>query len=569
MHLATDTVALHLNVNTDRPLQAQLFEQVRALILDGQLKAGAALPATRALSEQLGVSRNTVILAYDRLLNEGYIESKRSIGTFVTEAIADRDLSPAEIGLAGETETEVEVEGTEKSEKAACLIAKRHHDFFNQDTDGLFPRFEDHDNGERSRRNRQIDIDFRCGTVDPTLHPERTWRRIYHRQCANVESYLNEQHSPLGLYELRRAITDHLGPARGLIATPEEVVIVGSVQQGRALLAHLLLAPPEGAEKTGRPKPLMQSQAIMEAPGPRGVAQLYHQAGAYCHEIAVDEDGLRTDLLPKLSQEQTAGQGMVYVTPSQHYSLGMNMPLARRVQLLEWAKTACLMVVEDETDSDFRYGGAPLSALKGLDREGSVVYLGSFERVMGRGLGLAYVILPPDLVMAAGLIKQTHCPGPMLLEQATMAEFLDSGAYDRHLRKLKKKAHEKRDLLIGLLHKHFGDVQLIGTEGGLQLSWRLPASMGRADQVAHKALSEAGLGVYTVSSGGSFLRYMDDEMARILTLGFGGLAMEDITEGIERLARLYPLPRQTKFEKTSANGASRMVSLNANLGVTR
>lgn len=523
---AEPTVTFMLNVHAERPLQAQLFEQIRAMIHDGQLKSGQALPATRALSEQLGVSRNTVVLAYDRLLSEGYIESKRSIGTFVSQAIPDDGILLKE----PVSDAPLDALADEGGVSTAQFLAEQHladHDF---DLDEM-----------KSDRPTSLDlqtevldlgIDFCPGLMDADLFPVGAWRRIYHRKCAQIERYLNHV-DPQGLYELRRAIADHLGPARGIISRAQDIVVTTSVQDARALLSQLLLHLPGQKQD--------KSHVIMESPGPAGVAELAHQAKAELIAIEVDEEGLRTDLLAKIKQDPL--RGMIYVCPGQHFPLGLSLSLQRRIELLEWAHTSGLMVVEDESDSDFCFSGAPLTALKGLDNHDDVIYLGGFEKAMGTALGLGFLVLPRPLIKVARMIRKTTLSGPSNLEQASMAEFLESGAYDRHLRKCVKRAKEKRDILEQALHSHFGDTSFVNSQGGLQLGWPVPDRFGSAEKIADQALSECQLKLYPLGTGGSYLEDKTLKVAgkkarQILIFGFGALSVSEINQGVERLALL-------------------------------
>ncbi len=554
---AAENVALMLNVNTGRPLQAQLFEQVRAMIIDGQLASGTPLPATRALSEQLGVSRNTVVLAYDRLLAEGYIESKRSIGTFVSDAIPNSGLKPYEN----------ETYSTQATNTPQTLDTSSDLEKFEADTHlsheiNSIEDKQDHPHPFMANAYRAdpLIIDFKPGTPDVEAFPVRTWRRLLNRKLTQIDDYYHEAMDPLGSFDLRRAIAEHLGPARSIIASAADVVIVSSVQEARALLAQLLLT--EGAP------------AIMEAPGPDGIAQLFSHYKTKTYGINVDEDGLQTSDLPPLdastcfplkkdvfqsdasndlaiSSGLNISSGMAYVTPSHHFPLGVSLALSRRIQLLEWAHKTGIMVVEDESTSDFRYGGSPLTALKGLDsrltgngetdakgshaRSGRVIYLGGFKKSLGIQIG--YLVVPSFLIPALNHLKTLGFGSASWLEQATLAEFIDNGAYDRHLRKLRKKCKEKRDLLISLLTKHFGDdIALSGVEGGLHLIWNIPKKFGTADAVSKRMLETHKIGLYCVQSGGSTVVTNKKVDEQALIFGYSSLALEDIETGVLKLA---------------------------------
>lgn len=536
---AAENVALMLNVNTGRPLQAQLFEQVRAMIIDGQLTSGTPLPATRALSEQLGVSRNTVVLAYDRLLAEGYIESKRSIGTFVSDAIPDSGLKPQ----ANETNvTDIKSAKTEFKTHLPLTDAAKTVITTPQAMDTALPAQLD------TSLKQPLSIDYRPGLPDVEAFPARTWRRLLNRKLMQIDDHYYEATDPLGSFDLRRAIAEHLGPARGIIASAEDVVIVSSVQEARGLLCQLLIC--EGAP------------AIMEAPGPSGIAQLFSHYKTNTYDIEVDEEGLQTTLLPNFDNKTapaletnkfhpSISNGLAYVTPSHQFPLGVSMALSRRVELLEWAHKTGIMVIEDESTSDFRYGGSPLTALKGLDnriaerdetlpsdiisKNGSVIYLGGFKKSLGIQIG--YLVVPSFLIPALQALKTLGFGSPSWLEQAALAEFIDNGAYDRHLRKLRKKCKEKRDLLISHLKRHFGeDITLSGVEGGLHLIWHLPKEFGTADELSKRMLETHNIGLYSVQTGGSTVVSQSEIDEQALIFGYSSLALEDIEIGVSNLA---------------------------------
>jgi len=579
MYKTADNVALMLNVNAGRPLQAQLFEQVRAMIIDGQLTSGTPLPATRALSEQLGVSRNTVVLAYDRLLSEGYIESKRSIGTFVSDAIPDTGLKPptppsddannvekstaaeqlqltpefeqAETASSTENQTSLKETNAEKlTHKTSQITADVSNDF--KDFPSKLP---------------PPSINFKPGLPDIEAFPTRTWRRLLNRNLNRHEDLYAEALDPLGVFELRRAIAEHLGPARGIVAEAQDVVIFSSAQEARGLLAQLLLRE--------------NAPAIMETPGPENAGSLFSYYKTDVYGIPVDDEGMLTSQLPEFedgtleplnlesfdvpSSNQAfphlssgphtfswphTSYGMAYVTPSHQFPLGASLALSRRVQLLEWAQRTGIMVVEDESTSDFRYGGSPLTALKGLDnrivsndgaleqkapsKDGCVVYLGGFKKSLGIDIG--YLVVPSFLIPAVRQLKSLGFGTASLIEQAALAEFIDNGAYDRHLRKLRKKCKEKRDLLISLLTKHFGeDISLSAIEGGLHLIWHLPNDFGTANDLSKDMLHTYKIGLYGVQTGGSMVVQGKKFDKQALVFGYASLSLEEIETGVDQL----------------------------------
>lgn len=533
MYKAADNVALMLNVNAERPLQAQLFEQVRAMIIDGQLKAGTALPATRALSERLGVSRNTVVLAYDRLLAEGYIESKRSIGTFVSTVIPDSGLLLADNDVEPDARPDKAVAAP--SLAADVILARHggvteHHSALNKIETGAQPS---------PLPGARVDYDFRPFTLDAADFPLRSWRRILNRKAQDIEHLLSKDEPVLGHFDLRRAIADHLGPARGILTSADEVIILNNKQEARLILSELLITP-------GAP-------VLCETPAPAEATALFAHKGGRLQHLAMDEAGLITEALPRLDAEAHGG-GLVYVMPFQQVPLGTTMPLARRIELLEWAKEARMMVIEDEASSDFHAAGSPPTALKGLDGQGNVIYLGGFEKTLGAAAGLSYLILPKKLVGLAAKLKTLLAPGPALLTQLVLAELLECGAYDRHLRKFRKKCMEKRKYLIDQLNLHLDGAAQPASEGGLVIALPLPEGITDGDALCRFARQQFDLGIYTMEAAGFTSGETTQEGRRQLLLGFTGLEMDEISEGAALLGRLM---RESRSLMTALNGEKR------------
>lgn len=530
MYKSKAPVALLLNVNTDRPLQTQLFDQLRSMILDGQLKAGAALPPSRTLSEQLGVSRKTVVNAYDRLLQEGFIESKPSIGTFVSEGIQSAGLA------SGGQTTGPEPEGDNLHNRTltAQLVAERHQARVKAIEKARFPALIPADEGGEAPVARPS-IDFQIKGFDSGLFPERAWRRSYSRQCGQVEGLL-QNHDPAGYHRLRRAIADHLGPARGIVTQPENIITVANLDEGRALLCALLAGAPD--ETPGI--------ALVEAPGPSHILHLLNEQGMEMKQLGIDEQGILTSELPRDVDKQRpgqkgfAGRGMVYTSPTQSSPFGTSLSLKRRIELFEWARRCELMIVEDEAESDFGFHSGPLTALKGLDQQDLVIYLGGFERLLGPGIGIGYLVLPPALVPAASALKTVRGCGPNRLLEAAMADFMESGAYDRHLRRLRKKTLEKRELLVNELEAAFGPLRLFGEDGGLQIAWFLPTEFGSAERLAKKARSSLGIKIYTAGdfgpAGCPMPAIAGDEA--LIVMGYGALEPHEITKGVSELVKL-------------------------------
>lgn len=484
------TLPLKLHASSPISLQAQIFEQIRGMILEGRLRPGDPIPATRVLSEQLGIARNTTALAYERLAAEGYIETRRSIGTFVSMQIPEGALYTATHGPLATPRSikRSKPKGPEPAARSQALV---------------------------NPHRRRLVADFWVGRPDPESFPRKTWARLAAKRLLSSGSALTEYRDPCGLRELRQAIADRIRPTRNITATADEIVIVGGCQDGLNLVSRMLLTP--------------GSTAVVETPCYQGAAFLFESFGARIAPVPVDDRGLDCARLPN------AKNAIAYVTPSHQYPLGVTLSLERRLELLAWAAETNSYLLEDDYDSDFRFHGAPIAALKGLDRMGRVIYLGTFSKCLGAGLRLGYVIFPPELIERARHMKTLMNNGQPWLEQATLVDFMESGGYERHVRRIRKLYYSRRNALLAALKKHFGRAEIIGDEAGMHLAWHLPSHLPPASKVEKMAI-EAGVGVYTLASGAAVNFDASTVSDRYLVLGFSSLTEREISTGIARLA---------------------------------
>ncbi|MBL1258060.1 MULTISPECIES: PLP-dependent aminotransferase family protein [unclassified Methylocystis] len=485
-------LSIMLKESDKATLQTQIFDQIRAMILNGRLRGNDPLPTTRELSAQLGVSRNTAVLAYERLVSEGYIRTKPYVGTFVAPDLPDTAFfsssapetapaAPAPLKDGGLTEP---------------LRDMRTH------------RLADPD-------RRRLVADFWVGKPDARSFPLKAWSHHIKARLKSAGSELTTYSDPAGLLELRQAIAKHLAPARGVVCDPEQIIIVGGCQDGFNLVGRLLVTP--------------GSPAVVESPCYQGAAYVLESLGAKLHPVPIDRDGLDVTMLPQVEG------AVAYVTPSHQYPVGVTLSLQRRIELLAWATQYNAYIMEDDYDSDFRFVGSPLTALKGLDRNERVIYLGTFSKCMGPGLRLGYVVAPRRLVESFRRMKMLMNNGQSWLEQAAMADFMSSGEFGRHLRRIRQMYRERRDALLASLHKHFGECEVYGEQAGMHLVWKLPDRFPSAAEVEAKGLA-AGVGVCSLATGSALRFDSNDGGDRLLMLGFVALTEKEIEEGIARLA---------------------------------
>jgi GntR family transcriptional regulator/MocR family aminotransferase len=481
---------LELERGGNATLQLQVFSQIRRLILDGQLKPGMPIPSSRSLADTLGVSRNTVLCAYERLFCEGYVETKAASRTVVSGVVAEHGRSA--LGLSSALAP------------APPACAPRH------------PLAVAAGRLSLDRDSAGMIADFFVGRPGADTFPHATWRRLLARQLAKGGTHLTQYGDPAGLWALREAIADHLGPARGLRVTADRVLIVNGIQEGMNVVSRLLIG-------TGTP-------VAIENPSYQGAAAVFESYGADLRAVPVDREGVDVALLPR---EPVA---FLYMTASHQYPTGGTLPLERRLAALSWARQTGAYIVEDDYDSDFRYDGPPLTALAGLNGDDVVIYMGTFSKSIGAGLRLGYLVLPRGLVEPAASVKSLLNNGHSWLDQAALAEFIRSGAFAHHLHRIRLVYRSRRDALLSALERHFGRVAVTGAAGGMHVMWHLARGLPAAIEVERRVRSQ-GVGVYSLRSGAAHVIDESPYLERGLILGYAAVPERQIAKGIARLAQ--------------------------------
>jgi len=486
-------IPINIEILGGHSLQSQIFESIRHQILHGLLKSGTLLPSTRILSQQLGVSRNTVACAYDRLIAEDYIFTQRTVGTFVNANLPEDSLVLKDTVLPNQEERQTTPHPILFNGQAQAVVNPNHH---------------------------KLAIDFWVGRPDPHSFPTKAWRRLMLHNLSVAGSNLTEYSDPTGILKLRQAISDYLSPTRGIDATPEQIVITNGSQEALNLVSRLLI-------KEGTP-------VVTECPCYQGAAYVFKSFGAQLNPVSVDKNGLKISELPLIPVS------LAYVTPSHQYPMGVTLTLERRVRLLEWAREIGAYIVEDDYDSDFRHHGSPLTAVAGQDRHGCVIYMGTFSKSIGAGIRLGYLVIPKELVKPARTVKTLMDNGHSWLDQAILADFISSGSYTKHLRNIRRTYLTRRDCLVNSLREHFGEVRLSGLDGGMHIVWHLPASFPTAMEVQVLA-QEAGIGVYSIEAAAACDLRRSECSDRVLVLGYSSVSEKEICEGVARLAATLDL----------------------------
>ena len=466
--LDTSLAALTLNRDADRPLHAQIVEQLRRLILSGAAASGVRLPSSRALAAELSVSRITVTQAYDQLTGEGYLEGRPGAGMFVAEDLPDVALQtpapkPARLAKAGRPEPYKT---------------------------------------------------FQPGVPDYALFPHAQFGRLLDRIWRAPSADLMANPDPLGWGPLREAIAAHLAIWRGLDCSPEQVVVTSGAADGFDLVARAVWRAGD--------------EVIVETPGYTPMRDALTRAGIRARAQGVDDQGL--DVEAALAAYGQA-RGAV-VTPSRHYPTGATMPPPRRLALLDWAAEG-RVIVEDDYDSEFRYQGAPLPSLASLDQTGSVIYLGSFSKVLSPALRIGFLVAPQRLMPAIAGTAARLGPRASLIPQPALAAFMESGDFARHIRRMRRAyAARQKALLAALEAEASGLLTAAPDPAGMHVIARLAPDLAQrmTDREVEARGGEAGVIARALSA-----YYAEGPRQQGLVLGYAGFEEAAIEAGVKRL----------------------------------
>jgi GntR family transcriptional regulator / MocR family aminotransferase len=376
-------------------LGAQLLRRLRGAVESGFFPSGSRMLPSRELARRLGVSRNTVIAALEQLIAEGYLAARIGAGTFVTDALRDERRRSVAAPRPLPTSPGKLAAVKERLDEAGSTLGP-----------------------------------LRVGAPDLSKFPMRTWMRLKRRHLAAAAAHL-DYGLPAGYAPLRQAISRHIAQFRGVVADPDQVIIVEGTQGGLHLTSFVLM-------RCG-------DTVAIEDPGYQNATAVFAAHGLTLHGVPVDDDGMQTHLLPQQAN-------LAYVTPSHQFPLGGALPLARRTELLEWARHTGAYVVEDDYDSEF--GSHPLPALQSLDRDERVIYIGTFSKTLAPGLRLGYVVAPPHLAATFRATREITSLGASADLQATMADFIAQGHFSRHVRRMTPTYERRRDLVIDALSKN-------------------------------------------------------------------------------------------------------------------
>ncbi|MGO4328075.1 PLP-dependent aminotransferase family protein [Cupriavidus sp. 2TAF22] len=467
------------------PLNRQLFDDIREAILAGQLSPGTRLPPTRELARELSIARNTVLYAYERLTDEGYTHTHGGSGTYVGDTAPDPAL------LARILDTSPTADPVLPS--VASRLSLRAHELL----------------ASVGASDLQVGA-FVPGIPDVSQFPRGVWQRLITKVWKTASQEQLGYGSRHGCPPLKRALTEYLTLARGVDCTPEQIIVTQGSHQAIDLCARLLADPGD--------------LVWVEDPCYWGARSVFRSAGMRMEGVPVDEHGIQPPLAPETAPR------LIFVTPSHQYPSGVVMSLARRRLLTELAHRHNAWIIEDDYDSEFRYHGAPLPSLQGLDPHRNTIYVGSFSKVLYPGLRLAFLIVPPELVDAFSVAQSELHRGGQLSAQAALAEFISDGHYAAHVRRMRKIYGERQALLTRELQLQLGDqVDIVGTDTGLHLTVKLRHAN---DHLVSRAALAHGIVARPLSS--YFASQLHSQNG--LVLGYGGVSDEDIEPAVRKLA---------------------------------
>lgn len=481
-----------ITLRGSEPLYQQIYASLRRAILEGRLAAGERLPATRALAEQLGVSRTVVLDAYRQLSAEGYVSARVGSGTYVTdmppEAMMSVKSDPDDRGKADSIQPRL----TEAAKRLAA------------DPPLGVPW------SGRTSPHRAYEYDFEVGRLAQEDFPYDVWRRLLARHVRRVRPHYGD---PAGYPPLREAIARHIRRYRAVTCDPEQVVIVAGARQAFDVAARVLLEP--GAT------------AVLEEPHFSDARYPMRAAGARLLGVPVDADGLRTDRLPCGGDARLA-----CVTPSHQFPTGAILSLRRRTALLEWANRVGAYIIEDDYDSEFQYDVRPVEALQALDATGRVIYVGTCSKTLSPDIRIGYAVLPKPLFEPFLRMKWiTHRQSPLLIQLA-LTDFMESGEYGRHVRRCRKRYAERRSILISSIERELGaGVEVLGHKAGVHVLIRFRELSAPHVGPLIEAAARAGVRVAGVEG-----HYLDPPDQAELLLGYAAIGGDRIREGIRRLA---------------------------------
>jgi GntR family transcriptional regulator/MocR family aminotransferase len=474
-----------------QPAYARICDRIRSAISSGALAPNARLPSSRTLAKDLGVARNTVDWALGQLVADGYIVRRRGAGSFVASQLPERDAPPLTPKRAGMKRVATAQPGEAQrrlSQRANALQSYPGH------------------------YRPAVAVPFTPSLPPIDLFPRKVWNRLLMREADRPGSAYWEYGASNGLPALREAIAAHASAMRATRCSPEQVIVVTSTQQAVELAGKVL------ADAGDR--------AWVEVPGYQPVQHCLRAAGLQVVPVPVDEEGLDVEAGRRLAPDAR----LAYVTPAHQYPLGVEMSLARRKALLDWARGQDAYIVEDDYDGDYRYEGRPIASLQGMDGSGRVIYIGSFNKILFPGLRIAYAIVPEPLVAAFVDAKHVADGHTALLTQGVLAAFIHEGHLARHLRKTRAIYDERRLAFLQEAEVLFDVLEFGPATAGMHVTGIFKQALRIDDRAVAAACAHASIEVHPLSKYGATDRAG-------LVFGFAGTSRAAARSGLEIVRR--------------------------------
>ncbi len=452
---------------SNSPLYLQLYTYFRAQIRSGKLPQGTRLPSVRSLCLQLNISKITIETAYQMLLADGYVASKPRSGYYAC------------------------LPDLETAQAIPSAIPRK-----------TVP-------SDRS----SISVDFHPATIDSDAFPIQSWKSAIGEVFARHNDTLHRYGDPRGEYEFRTVLAQYLEHSRGVVCSPEQIVVGTGVNHGIQLLARLFDS---------------RSKIAFEDPGYAPVRATFAANGFDIVPISIEDEGIR------MAELERSDARMAYLTPSHQFPTGGTLPLSSRQRLLQWAYGRNAYLIEDDYDGEFRYADRPIPSLQGLDRQGAVIYIGTFSKVFTSAIRMNYMVLPAALARKLNEVEYALNP-PSRIDQLAMKVFIEKGFWYRHIRRMRNLYRKKRLLFVKLIQEYLGDsVQIRGQNAGLHLEITVKCVCSKK-QLIDLAAAE-GVRVYGMEQM-RMRRKPEDE--RKIYLGYGGVKIADMERGIRLLKQAW------------------------------
>ena len=483
---ATFFAPISIDVRAKDPIYRQLYDWFRRAITSGQLRPRQRVPSTRSLAAELKISRIPVLNAYEQLLAEGYLETFVGAGTCVASSMPGDQLGS--VARRSQRKEVIERHGPRPISCRGVALTK-------------LP----------AQSWLNIVGAFRVSMPALDHFPIRVWSRLVARYARRPARGIMGYADAMGYLPLRQAIAEYLGAMRAVRCEPSQILVTTGSQQGLQLSAQVLLDP--------------KDPVWMEDPGYPSARQAFIAAGARLIPVPLDHEGMNFEEMIRRGQNARA----VYITPSHQYPLGMTMGATRRMLLLNWAVRTGAWIIEDDYDSEYRFGSRPIASLQGLDSDARVIYVGTFSKVMFPALRVGYLVVPKDLVPAFAAARDAADVFSATLYQAVLTDFIREGHFARHIRRMRMLYMERRRELVEALSEQMGDaIEVVGAEAGMHLVAMLPP--GIDDVAVSKKAAQKGVSATPLSTC-----YAKPPARGGLILGYGGANARQIHDAVSKL----------------------------------